>query len=479
MYSITRRTLHVRGLQNDYENTSAVYNVTIIDDFNINGSISNGNNNITLDSVGETTENQATSNLTWIICIAVFLFLCSCMKPHRTAEARRRLQQYNKRTSIVPTDIRNEQIEQSLSVQRVTAVDAVGNVQLEDICSHDSESKSDGGSGSIDLEDSQSNARVSRCSIVSESNCTGDNLIACCCICLEPYRVGDVVAWSNNSCEDCLHVFHKVCIHQWLENPKHDDCPSCRTVILQPHRSQVDAVENSQRQQCDLEDDEKTESSHNNTGSVVYYIMHGLISRARQARFSLIGQTISFDSDDDDLDCLYRNDDDPTPTSWSINPSPLHRALSFGDHMFRRRQSTEWKPMEADEQRLLGSSRRASTKVIVDSRAKLLQPHIMRRVASAGPGSPIDRKRIRNQQGIMSDLAIDRSQSTNFVIPLRRTLSLRQRLVPRHPEDSDNNVPNVPDLRLTRTSISWALDIDGVDSTERTEEDDILILKES
>jgi Ring finger domain len=96
------------------------------------------------------------------------------------------------------------------------------------------------------------------------------NPMTCCCICLESYRVGDIVAWSggstcrrspepraapealtgsavpsnsvaeinvsaaDNATPSCLHVFHRKCIVQWLEHPLHDDCPSCRTVLLPP-----------------------------------------------------------------------------------------------------------------------------------------------------------------------------------------------------------------------------------------------------
>jgi hypothetical protein len=49
-----------------------------------------------------------------------------------------------------------------------------------------------------------------------------------CAICLLDYKVGDLVAWSQNL--ECTHCFHKDCISRWLD--KKITCPSCRADYL-------------------------------------------------------------------------------------------------------------------------------------------------------------------------------------------------------------------------------------------------------
>ena len=49
-----------------------------------------------------------------------------------------------------------------------------------------------------------------------------------CGICLEKFRVGEIVSWSCD--ENCGHVFHHECIRDWLL--RRIGCPYCRTVVL-------------------------------------------------------------------------------------------------------------------------------------------------------------------------------------------------------------------------------------------------------
>ena len=127
----------------------------------------------------------------------------------------------------------------------------------------------------------------------------GEEDSSACVICLEHFRVGDAVTWSKEM--KCLHVFHHDCIMQWLENPKHDDCPSCRTPILQ-FKDEEDGS------QCDEnEDDLELHTSH-----IAFVVMNGLISRARRASYSLIGSSVKTD------DCM------PSP------PIKLRRVVSEG-----------------------------------------------------------------------------------------------------------------------------------------------------
>ena len=59
----------------------------------------------------------------------------------------------------------------------------------------------------------------------------------CCAICLESYKVGDMVAWSTN--KDCNHCFHCNCIadcflrkSEMIFNKITHPCPFCRKQFL-------------------------------------------------------------------------------------------------------------------------------------------------------------------------------------------------------------------------------------------------------
>ena len=57
-----------------------------------------------------------------------------------------------------------------------------------------------------------------------------------CSICLDRYEAKETVCWSKN--DDCDHIFHQDCIVQWLAD--HDECPLCRTNLLQYDGSEQD-----------------------------------------------------------------------------------------------------------------------------------------------------------------------------------------------------------------------------------------------
>ena len=49
-----------------------------------------------------------------------------------------------------------------------------------------------------------------------------------CAICLNDFHDGEEICWSQNI--ECGHVFHHLCIKQWVL--RHDDCPCCRNNFL-------------------------------------------------------------------------------------------------------------------------------------------------------------------------------------------------------------------------------------------------------
>lgn len=73
-----------------------------------------------------------------------------------------------------------------------------------------------------------------------------------CAICLDVFRIGEVVAWSTDP--HCGHVFHHKCIREWLL--RRIACPCCRKVVLPVDRPLVAASR------------QRTEEGDNNDGPV-------------------------------------------------------------------------------------------------------------------------------------------------------------------------------------------------------------------
>jgi Ring finger domain len=449
---------------------------------------------------------EVTTAISAILGVIFILAMCACMRSTHSPEAERRIRRYKRGgyKRKTPSYYRLKRIGKSLTVQQVARVEKSGQVQLEDVRveTHQSVLNEAGENANEDVSYSScaaqyEDAKESSTSACSETN--NENLVACCCICLEPYVVGDVVAWSNSSNEDCLHVFHKDCIELWLVNPKHKDCPSCRSVILQEvvpddvsvdSESDEDDVERQGRIESDngANKDDAQNDLNSSTTSAVYYIMHGLISRANQVKYNLIGQTISFDSDDDGdadrVNCIdYTNNDVEEQLRPELirNPSTFRRAMSFGDRIFattfsttikRQQQGSELKPVSTtgdsdDDEAVV--IRRATTRIITNQKA-LRTGHMLRRVVSAGPCTPLDdRKRSVDDRGPIC--TISNSPASNFIdsspekvtIPLRRTLSFRQCLYSR---DSVN-------ILTERTMVGVEPNFDGTDIN--AEEDDIIL----
>jgi Ring finger domain len=96
---------------------------------------------------------------------------------------------------------------------------------------------------------------------------------------------------------ECRHVFHHECLEEWLTNPKHDDCPACRCQIIHDEGDDSSSgggsncIENATSNDvpCDTPGNYEIERDESDNGqSLVFVIMHGLISPLRRARNSFV-----------------------------------------------------------------------------------------------------------------------------------------------------------------------------------------------
>jgi len=330
----------------------------------------------------------------------------------RAREARERRERMGRLSDPV---LRKTCIQKSLIVKRVVTADQDGTLTLGEPLNAEH---------AIDEDDVEDDHSASYHSLTDDETHT-------CVICLEPFRVGDVVAWSKKSAvseePECLHVFHQECILPWLENAEHNDCPNCRSVILQEDELQDD----------ESEDDAEEHAVHETSASTAFVIMNGLISRVKRASYSLIGQTI-------DLEHGHAGHD--TLSSLS-EPSRLRRVFSLGD----RKQATRLR----SSMRRRSAGWRSTSYGSSDGSLDLSIPIGLRRAVSAGPGSPL-----RNTSSWM----------------LRRSHEDEQTEFPSSNVDG-TSLPGPPPSPLRRTNSSTvSRSSRAQDISERGEEDEIRVI---
>ena len=134
-----------------------------------------------------------------------------------------------------------------------------------------------------------------------------------CSVCLDAFKAGDTLSWSKDL--RCKHVFHGGCLLLWLM--KNDDCPMCRTTLIQD----VDYDGNKGG-----DEDERA----NDVGSI--HIVNGLISyvgrvRGQAADFSrLLLSSKSKDDDGYDMAKVIPLKDDPDTDTDSDNDIDIENA---------------------------------------------------------------------------------------------------------------------------------------------------------
>ena len=245
-------------------------------------------------------ENNPINMPDWAVnagSILLFLLVCLCCNRqtpagHRgsgirqaTAAAARRREERKHKDS----ERRDKAIKKCLIVKQVLNIDSDGNLQLGEVVSNENDRSED--ATAVRKEDDGS--------LLDENN------HSTCMICLEPFSVGDVVAWSdpnqqkkaaaasataagttaslaldeqenetkafgNNQQQSsvCLHVFHRDCIVDWFNTgKKHDDCPTCRATILHEH------IDEDEEDSCNGRENENGSDNDNdkdNKREVIY-----------------------------------------------------------------------------------------------------------------------------------------------------------------------------------------------------------------
>lgn len=238
----TRHQLHLRSrtLQTDSVDVSSNYTSHLL------------NETSTAHSQTTTVDDSLSTNgfaLGWLCLFFLMMLMRSPTvdeRHRRGAMIRQQAREMRRTQQLKDPDVSAELVGRSLTVQRIVGGSG-GHWQLGDV-EESIESTDDELSSALQDEDD-----------------------AACVICLEAFEIGDIVTWSKNQSE-CCHVYHQDCLSQWLQ-AKHDDCPSCRAVILDYQD------ENSGEQEEDVDDE-----------SGLLVMMNGLVSRARQASYTLIGQ---------------------------------------------------------------------------------------------------------------------------------------------------------------------------------------------
>jgi hypothetical protein len=236
-----------------------------------------------------------------------------------------------------------------------------------------------------------------------------------------------------------LFLMQRDCIFPWLQDTSHDDCPSCRVVLFnykndeksvsgEIHLASADGDdENSCGEDGDCREGAGSAADSDPSSGSLFVIIHGLVARARQVSYNVIVPPPPPDGESDDANISHVTPDPTTddreatviPPALEAMVPAMQEAGSFrggllGDGAFRRRVVPAVRTTKPPRSGLgVGTNKRrpapfTSMRDIVctfsgsngggaagesshDAPLDKRRPHALRRVVSAGPGSPLRR----------------------------------------------------------------------------------------
>jgi hypothetical protein len=288
-------------------------------------------------TAGEAVNSTSASNNLmaglWLLVVVLTCLLSSPQYPDARyrrgrqirEEARRRRQlrdeQQKRLQQVSDPSQRRKMVEDSLEIQRVTS--SRGGVLTLEPMERTGDDDLEGGDERNGLH-LQLTYGDESCGDDGEEDNDANQSSSICAICLEPFEVGHVVAWSRpkqpHLDPECSHVFHRCvcrplhalpclfetkelvlcsrvvmlitnyrdCICPWLQDASHDDCPSCRAVLFHYHDEGKSVDDEIILVSAEDGGDEDGRGDDDPSSGSLFVIIHGLVSRARQASYNIM-----------------------------------------------------------------------------------------------------------------------------------------------------------------------------------------------
>lgn len=143
-----------------------------------------------------------------------------------------------------------------------------------------------------------------------------------CSICLCNYEVGNDIVWSSN--EFCEHVFHKMCIEQWLMKQREGPlCPCCRRDFV------IDPFDLEDEEEIQIVDTDATLLNAMESGELTSGSSRGLPPPSHLPLHTLFQQQNTPESDELMMEQIPIPFEEPPPSTTA----PINERTSVGGPM--------------------------------------------------------------------------------------------------------------------------------------------------